>query len=730
MSDGNKFDVTVYAQPRQQNQLPLDEMGNVLLDAMQGILICLDSQHIIIDVSRTIKRYFGFEQTQIVGLSILLLIEDSERDLFLKFLLDTSQLFDICCVRMIMAVTNEYRQVKVHRKRKLNQDSVDVHSTTPRHSSSVGTILVLTLDDSSYIDITLFDVHKQEFYTKINLVGEIIFEDHRGALITGYLPHELISHSIFNFVYHEDRLVKLHALWKCATTGASKLQWRLNARDGSVVFLQTEYKLIANHRKQDTIVARNEVLSPVQRAQFEELQTAWRHQCAADIKGNNSSFKLITSADTDTLSIPPGECRICVPSLNMCFSTNKLQSLNVTGNIFDVSKSTQPLTIQDYIKILIENDKYLDDELAYMINSLPARYKRLSNGNNNQLTNEKELSNEIIQETFPMESAINLNDPSLRKKQDSDSIVRGILNNSLQYNHEKQSGDSPATLTGLLNDHTRIPTPQQQQQQQPQMDRTRANQAPMNPESFQQQHYDFIRKYKAAKAKLESQLEAARAQEIANGGQASDILKRNTILNKLSQLETIKNKHLARTIEVKRQTHQSTSATAIAVNNVEQKDLFNNLFHSSSPKPIGLVSMDSHSPIAAVPSPLSSLYNSSTSTSPSASYYPPNYPHQRNASPAFRSSASALHYDQGQISTGSFHDSHSRVKTPIYDEFLTPPPSSTSHTPVNNPLLSVHSYMNVSFQDPTNNSTTMTTSSSFNHHHHHHHHHHSTTYPY
>ena len=55
-------DVTAYAQQRQQNRLPLEEMGNLLLDAMQGTLICLDSHNIIIDVSKTIKRYFGFEQ--------------------------------------------------------------------------------------------------------------------------------------------------------------------------------------------------------------------------------------------------------------------------------------------------------------------------------------------------------------------------------------------------------------------------------------------------------------------------------------------------------------------------------------------------------------------------------------------------------------------------------------------------------------------------------------------
>jgi hypothetical protein len=42
----------------------------------------------------------------------------------------------------------------------------------------------------------------------------------------------------------------------------------------------------------------------------------------------------------------------------------------------------------------------------------------------------------IIDEKFQSEST----DASLRRKQDSDSIVRGILSNSIKYNHEKQSG--------------------------------------------------------------------------------------------------------------------------------------------------------------------------------------------------------------------------------------------------------------------------------------------------
>ncbi len=90
---------------------------------------------------------------------------------------------------------------------------------------------------------------------------------------------------------------------------------------------------------------------------------------------------LVSSCDNDSPTISNGECRICVPSLNMCFITNRLQPLNLQGNIFDVSKLVRPLTIQDYINILLNNDKHMDSELAHMINniqSLTERYRRLN----------------------------------------------------------------------------------------------------------------------------------------------------------------------------------------------------------------------------------------------------------------------------------------------------------------------------------------------------------------
>jgi len=152
------------------------------------------------------------------------------------------------------------------------------------------------------------------------------------------------------------------------------------------------------------------------------------------------------------------------------------------------------------------------------------------------------------------------------------------------------------------------------------------------------------------------------------------------ILNKLSQLETIKNKHLARRHDLKRQT-----TTAVPVNNIEQKDFLNSLFSSSSPYSTGLLSLDNNNSTAT--SILSPLFSSSNDQSTSF------YSHQRNSSQQF---------DPGQTS--------------LFDEFLTSP--SSSYIPVQN---TNHSYMNVSYQGPTNDSTS--SSSSFIHHH-------NTTYPY
>lgn len=171
-----------------------------------------------------------------------------------------------------------------------------------------------------------------------------------------------------------------------------------------------------------------------------------------------------------------------------------------------------------------------------------------------------------------------------------------------------------------------------------------------------------------------------------------------------------------RTVELRRQSQQLT--TAVPVNNIEQKDLLNSLFTPISPKSMGYVQIDNNNSTP-MPSPMPPMYNS---TPPS--YYSPGYQHQQNSPPVYRSPS--LQYDPTQPSPG-YHDLHTRVKTPVFDEFLVPSSACQSYIPVNNPSLSVHSYMNVSFQGTGNNPAPTIPPSSFNHQQHQHH---NTTYPY
>lgn len=116
-------------------------------------------------------------------------------------------------------------------------------------------------------------------------------------------------------------------------------------------------------------------------------------------------------------------------------------------------------------------------------------------------------------------------------------------------------------------------------------------------------------------------------------------------MNKLSQLEKIKEKHLARRHDFKRQlSNPNTATTAVPVHNPQQKDFLTSLFTSSN-------SSGSHSN--------NNLYPSST------------------------------HYSQ-QIDHGQLHS---------LDEFLSPPsyPPMTNHPSAST---SQHSYMNMSFDDP------------------------------
>ena len=335
---------------------------------------------------------------------------------------------------------------------------------------------------------------------------------------------------------------------------------------------------------------------------------AVRSRSVNDSYGASFPFRLVSPTESESSFTSHGSCRICVPSLNMCFTTNKLQPLNIVGNIFDGTKLSRPLTIQDYISILIDNDKYIDGELATMITnikSLTARYRRLNETEKPQADASGQMKwirgcvHHLLELTLdnktepkgPPESSPVPPNTSIHRKQDSDLIVRGILSSAMQSNHSKPE-DPPSTLTRLLNgngNHTVLhngtsnaPSPTgpfnshtaefpnnaskvwtkifssslslnsvfsiDRRMPPHSVPKFSISNTSNSSKSTTQVCFDFTLHrarltgsfYSLAKAKLESQLEFLRSQELADGGQLHDVSKRVWLNHKSDQLSDLR----------------------------------------------------------------------------------------------------------------------------------------------------------------------------------------------
>ena len=189
----------------------------------------------------------------------------------------------------------------------------------------------------------------------------------------------------------------------------------------------------------------------------------------------------------------------------MCFTTNKVHALNIHGNIFDLSKTSRPLTIQDYIAILIDHDKFIDNELSQLIQniqSFTARYRRVNESDESSQRNLEQKHDDKVQSESSFTPS---NDSSLRRKQESDLIVRGILNNSMKSNQEKSSGDQSSTHDRLVNGNARSSTATVSNHTTKVLSLIhfsneihfffKSNSTPLSPTSFHQQHVDFLKKY-------------------------------------------------------------------------------------------------------------------------------------------------------------------------------------------------------------------------------------------
>jgi len=54
-------------------------------------------------------------------------------------------------------------------------------------------------------ELSLMEAVQDEYVTRHTPDGRIIYSDHRIAFVAGYLTEEVMGHSAFNFIHHDDR---------------------------------------------------------------------------------------------------------------------------------------------------------------------------------------------------------------------------------------------------------------------------------------------------------------------------------------------------------------------------------------------------------------------------------------------------------------------------------------------------------------------------------------------
>ena len=70
---------------------------------------------------------------------------------------------------------------------------------------------VRIIPHNSTNDLTLADACKDEYVTRISLDGRLLYSDHRITAITGFMPHEVLGQSAYDYIIPEDHSISLFA---------------------------------------------------------------------------------------------------------------------------------------------------------------------------------------------------------------------------------------------------------------------------------------------------------------------------------------------------------------------------------------------------------------------------------------------------------------------------------------------------------------------------------------
>ncbi|CAL4158452.1 unnamed protein product, partial [Meganyctiphanes norvegica] len=132
---------------------------------------------------------------------------------------------------------------------------------------------VRVVKDRPITELSLMESIQDEYITRHQMDGKILYTDHRISFVTGLMPGEVLGSSAFNYMHSEDMLWSIVAQKQMfsSSQGQGIVSYRLQCRDGQYVTLRSRGFLEVNKQtgQVDTFVCINTVLSVRETAEDE-----------------------------------------------------------------------------------------------------------------------------------------------------------------------------------------------------------------------------------------------------------------------------------------------------------------------------------------------------------------------------------------------------------------------------------------------------------------------------
>ncbi|PRD27565.1 UNVERIFIED_CONTAM: Aryl hydrocarbon receptor nuclear translocator-like protein 2 [Trichonephila clavipes] len=222
-----------------------------ILESVDGFLILTTPTGKILFTSRSVERYLGHQDIDLIGHSLYTFThpddldsvkEEMERLLLACMENGSSRCSFQCRLKEKVqprseSVTYQY----VHFVGGMASVEEEFDKASRSVVSHMFKAFVKVVDMSPYNQLSLEEATADEYVTRHSLDGTIIFADHRLATITGHMPHEVIGLSAYEYIHKEDTSIALfaHHLMFSNDKGTGMIVYRLRTRDDRYVYLKS-----------------------------------------------------------------------------------------------------------------------------------------------------------------------------------------------------------------------------------------------------------------------------------------------------------------------------------------------------------------------------------------------------------------------------------------------------------------------------------------------------------